>query len=118
MQLWESPAKEILIMADAQGSNRGPASGKGREDYQSDQSDMERMEQGVDSLGTEAAGAGMDACSPQASHLPAGAGHRELQGSPETDFTYRSDQGELKTLEEGTQLTEEGEAETGGGEVF
>jgi hypothetical protein len=105
-------------MTDAQGTNPGAARGKGREDYRSDQSDMERMEPGVDSLGTEAAGAGMDASSPQASHLPAGAGHRELQGSPETDFTYRSDQGELKTLEEGTQLTEEGEAETGGGEVF
>src|SRR5690349_18983483 len=114
MQLWESPAKEILIIADAQSSNRGPTTGKGHEDYQTEQSDMERMEQGVDSLGTEAAGVGMNARSPQASVLHACAGHRELQGSRETDFTYRSDQGELKTLEEGTQLTEEGEAETGG----
>jgi len=105
-------------MTDARDSNPGRAPGEGREDYQSDQSDMERMEQGVDSLGTEAAGAGMDASSPDASHLPAGAGHRELQGRSETDFTYRSDQGELKTLEEGTQLTEEGEAEAGGGEVY
>jgi hypothetical protein len=105
-------------MADAHGANPDPAPGKGREDYRSDQSDMEQMEQGVDSLGTEAAGAGMAANVPDASHLPAGAGHRELQGSDAPDFTYRSDQGELKTLEEGTQLTEEGEAETGGGEVF
>jgi len=105
-------------MADAQGANPGQAHGKGREDYRSDQSDMERMEQGVDSLGTEAAGAGMAASVPDASPLPAGAGHRELQGSPAPDFTYRSDQGELETLEEGIQLTEEGEAETGGGEVF
>ncbi len=107
-------------MADAHGANADNTRGKGGEDYQSDQSELEQLEHAVDSLGTAQAGAGPNATSVEESHRPPGADQHELNQVTQHGFTYRSDQGELTTLEEGTMLTEEGEADArqGSGEVF
>jgi hypothetical protein len=107
-------------MAEAQDAKPGKSQGKAGEDYQSDQSELEQLEHAVDSLGTAQAGAGPNAASAKQSHLPPGSDHHDLEPGAQHGFTYRSDQGELTALEEGTVLTEEGEAEAreGGGEVY
>lgn len=107
-------------MADAYGANPEKTHGKAGEDYQSDQSELEQLERAVDSLGTAQAGAGPSAGSAEESHLPPGSAQHELDHSAQHGFTYRSDQGELTTMEEGTLLTEEGEADAtkGSGEVY
>lgn len=107
-------------MADAHSANPDKTQGKAGEDYQSDGSELEQLEHAVDSLGTAQAGAGPSATSVAESHLPPGSGQHELDHVTQHGFTYRSDQGELTTLEEGTLLTEEGEAEAtkGSGEVY
>jgi hypothetical protein len=107
-------------MADAHDAKADKTHGKSGEDYESDQSELEQLERAVDSLGTPQAGAGAAAAAVVGSHLPPGSAQHRLDHVTQHGFTYRSDQGELTTLEEGTMLTEEGEADAlkGNGEVF
>jgi hypothetical protein len=78
--------------------------------------EIEQMEEAVDSLGTNHAGAGPAAHDMPHGGLPAGADHHTLHHTQPPTFHYRSDAGELTAMEEGVELTEEGEdAARGGG---
>jgi hypothetical protein len=87
---------------------------KGREQYRDAEGEIPAMEEGADSLGTPAAGAGPAAHDPSGAHMPAGAAHHELHQRTPPGFVYAGESGELTSIEEGTELTEEGEAATGG----
>jgi len=97
-------------MADKEGS--GGARG---ERYTGESGELRELEHGVDSLGTPAGGAGPTAHDVAHGPLPAGSGHQHLQDTAHPAFHYSSDAGELREMEEGVQLTEEGEEEATGG---
>ncbi len=81
--------------------------------YTDDHGELRGMEQGVDSLGTPAAGAGADAR--ESSSPPTDNAPRTLAGSAPPAFLYASDGGEQTAIEQGVQLTEEGEQQARGG---
>ena len=97
-------------MADTKGSG-----GTHGERYTDESGEAREMERGIDSLGTPAAGAGVTPHAVSHGPLPAGAGHQHLQDTTHPAFHYSSDAGELRDLEQGVQLSEEGEKETTGG---
>jgi hypothetical protein len=95
------------------GDTHGPGH-KGREEYRDADGEIPAMEQGADSLGTPAGGAGPAARDPAGAHMPPGAAHHDLHQQQPPGFSYADESGELTTIEEGTELIEEGEAATGG----
>ena len=84
------------------------------ERYADDHGELAGMEQGVDALGTAAAGAGVAAGEPAAPSEVATA-PRTLDNAEPPAFLYTSDAGEQTAVEQGVQLTEAGEQQARSG---
>jgi len=94
-------------------SSKGQGGARG-ERYADDHGELAGMEQGVDALGTAAAGAGVAAAATVAPSEVATA-PRTLDNAEPPAFLYASDAGEQTAIEQGVQLTEAGEQQARGG---
>ena len=81
--------------------------------YTDDHGELHDIEQGVDSLGTPAAGAGVAAAT--VTPADAATAPRTLDNAEPPAVLFTSDAGEQTAVEQGVQLTEVGEQQVSGG---
>ncbi|HUS17707.1 MAG TPA: hypothetical protein VM536_22150 [Chloroflexia bacterium] len=84
------------------------------ERFTDDHGEVPSIEWGVDSLGTPAAGAGPQATDGTSEGATAAPAQRTLQDLEAPGFLYTSDAGEQTGIEQGVQLTDEGQRQAAG----